>query len=350
MTDGAVVIAEPLPQFLGTATIGGIATPDPTVAATARGQLDLTRSSLTGGFLTAGTFGGEGTVTAQDASTIDVNRLAVGVNGGVGALTLDASSLAVRAHPTIANQGSMFVGANDGSGAVAATNSALSIDNVLRIAQGSTGATPSLGRLALADSTLSVGGFVTIGSFGTQSRGELSLVGSTATVGNFLRLGEAANNGQLFGEAMLEVRSSLLTVGGDLFMEAFAAPGLETIFGIDGLARGLGGYGAIDAETATLAGLVTVDFAGLGAPPGVGDWVFDLIVTGTGIFRDFDTVQFLGLADGYSVSFYGIVEQDEGAIWRVILTQADPNQVPEPAALAVLLFGLAGLALARLRA
>jgi hypothetical protein len=196
----------------------------------------------------------------------------------------------------------------------------------------------------LTDSTRDVDGSSTVGYFDPQSRGALLLVNSTATVGAALRLGASANSGQLFGEAMLEVRSSLLTIGGDLLMNAGAVPGLETIFGIDRLARGLGGYGAIDAETATLAGLVTVDFTALGAPPGIGDWVFDLIVTGTGIFRDFDAVQLLGLADGYYVSFYGIVDPSQGTIWRLVLAQA--NAMPEPAAL-LLLFGLAGLGLAR---
>jgi hypothetical protein len=93
----------------------------------------------------------------------------------------------------------------------------------------------------------------------------------------------------------------------------------------------------------TVTGVGTVDFAGLGAQPGIGDQVFDLIVTGVGFFRDVDAVELLGLADGSSVSFCGIVEPSQGKILRVIPAQADA--MPEPAAL--LLFGLAGLGLAR---
>jgi hypothetical protein len=338
VTDGAIVITEFAPGILGLTEIGTIETPDP-IPNSARGELALTRSSFSGGVLWVG-LGGEGMLTATSGSEVEVNSLTVGASGGSGTIGLASSTLAVRADPDFAGTGSMTVGNSGGTGLVTATDSTIAVDTFLFI-----GAGPQLGRMALTDSTLSVGVFAGIGAFDPGSRGELSLINSTATVGSVLRLGTSANQGELFGEAILEVRSSLLTIGGDLLMDVFGAPGIETIFGIDGLTRGLGGYGAIDAETATLAGLVTVDFAGLGAPPGVGDWVFDLIVTGTGIFRDFDAVQFLGLADGYYVSFHGIVEQSEGAIWRVILAEA--NAVPEPAALALLLFGLAGLAMAR---
>lgn len=346
VTDGAIAIA--VPGSFGRTEVGAMLFADPSITNSAQGRLELTRSSLTGGILDVGVRGGQGTLTATEGSTIEVNTLSVGTNGGTGTVTLQDSRLAIRADAAFAVTGSAFIGINGGSGTVSATRSTVAVDRGLFIAGDVFGGfEPNQGRVALTDSTLTVGEFVRIGAFHPDSRGELSLVNSTATVGNSLFLGQAANNGALFGEAMLEVRSSLLTIGGDLFMQALAAPGLETIFGINGLTRGLGGYGAIDAETATLAGLVTVDFAGLGAPPGVGDWVFDLIVTGTGIFRDFDAVQFLGLADGYYVSFHGIVEQSEGAIWRVILAEA--NAVPEPAALALLLFGLAGLGLARRR-
>jgi hypothetical protein len=92
----------------------------------------------------------------------------------------------------------------------------------------------------LTDSTRDVDGSSTVGCSEAHSRGALVLVNSTATVGAALRLGASANSGQLFGEAMPEVRSSLRTIG-DLPVNAGARPGLETSFGTDRLAHRLGG-------------------------------------------------------------------------------------------------------------
>jgi hypothetical protein len=67
-----------------------------------------------------------------------------------------------------------------------------------------------------------------------------------------------------------------------------------------------------------------VDFAGLGVQLSIGDWVVDLIVTGAGICRDVDAVQFPGLADGSSVRFSGIVDPSQGQILRVLTSRVRP--------------------------
>jgi hypothetical protein len=74
----------------------------------------------------------------------------------------------------------------------------------------------------------------------------------------------------------------------------------------------------------TVTGLGTVDFAGLGVQLSIGDWVVDLIVTGAGICRDVDAVQFPGLADGSSVRFSGIVDPSQGQILRVLTSRVRP--------------------------
>jgi hypothetical protein len=314
-----------------------------TVPRSASGELELTRASFFGGVLELGRAGGQGSARALDNSMIDVIGLNVG-SGGTGTVHLVDSRLDIRVDPTF-GPGNALVGAAGGSGVIDATRSTVNITGALTVAALGGGA-PNQGRVALTDSTLSVGEFVSVGGFDPDSRGELSLTNSTATVGGDFRLGANANAGQLFGEAMLELQSSLLTISGDLVMDPLAADGLETIFGIGGLTRGMGGYGAIDAEIAQLAGLLTVDFADLDPLLGFVSADFDLITAFADIGRDFDDVRFLNLTPGYYVSFYGIVPQSEGDIWRLTLSQA---QVPEPGTLSLAALSLLSLAALRRR-
>ncbi|WP_291298634.1 PEP-CTERM sorting domain-containing protein [Elioraea sp.] len=309
------------------------------------GTATLSGSSLTTSFLEIGVLGGQGSLlvsgapvppNGQPVNGITANSVLVGSDGlsgnGSGVLTLQNAALTVSAAPGFA--GSMAVGLNGGDGTVLATASSIGVAGALSIGTSSFDAT-SRARMALEASTLTVGGGLGIGSFQPGSRAELALADSTATVGGNMRVGLSANGGQLFGEALLSLDQSLLDIAGNLTMDI----GAETWFGIGGTTRGLGGYGAIDALSAVLDGLITVDFAGL-ADFDLASFMFDLIVTEEGITSDFDAVTLLNLPTGYLASF-GIT--GDGDIWRVTLTQA--TAVPEPGAIVLLLAGLAGLTL-----
>ncbi len=334
VTNGAIV-AEAVRIGRGS-VFGGAVTTDSAV-----GTVSLSGSSLSTTFLEIGTLGGQGSLQASAGSSIAANSVVIGSDGvsgnGNGTLTLQNSTLTVSAVPH-SFDGSMIVGSNGGDAQVMALASTIGVAGSLAIGAFSFDGT-SHARMALEASTLAVGGSVGIGAFQPGSRGELALTGSTATVGGNVRVGLSANNGALFGEALLALDASLLDIAGTLTMDV----GAETWFGIGGTDRGLGGYGAINALSAALDGLITVDFAELTGFD-LASFAFDLIVTAEGILGDFDIVSLLNLPVGYLAS-YGIT--GDGEIWRVTLTQA--NAVPEPGTLALLLAGLAGLTLLRRR-
>jgi hypothetical protein len=345
VTDGAIVIVPPfpVPGSAGLTRIGHVSAVDASVADQASGALTLTRSSFTGGALEIGTVSGgvigaaNGSVAAVEGSGIDVASLLMGFRG-TGTMVLTDSTLRVRADPALGFSAFVAVGSNGGSGEILAIGSDVTIDRSLQVGANTFQNVPSLSRVSLAGgSTLSVGEFVSLGDFWPGSRAELLLSDSSATVGGSVFLGAAANNGTLFGEALLSVDASFLDIEGALLMSV----GAETLLGIGGTHRGLGGYGAIDALEARLAGLVTVDFAGL-VGFDLDSFDFDLISVLAGFTDDFGTTQFLNLPDGYAVTFYGIMVEGEGDVWRVTLARVS---VAEPGALALLLAGLAGLTL-----
>lgn len=339
-TDATISIL-PSGPFPGSTIVGGAFPGVEGTVAQARGQLDLTRSRLEGGLLqvgvTLGVTGVTGQLEAREGSTVDVNALVLGSGAGsLGQATLDNSSLSVRAFGGSSFDPDMIVGVAGGTADVQARGSTISVEGDLSI--GVFTLDPALARMSLEDSLLAVGGNVVMGAQGLASRAELSLLRSSASVENDFWLGTSANLGTLFGEALLAVDAGSLDVVGDFVMDI----GAETMFGVQGLTRGLGGYGAIDTATAALNGELIVDFGGLGlaALPPLPSVVFDLIVSDAlgAISGSFSGVSMLNLPTGY-VASWGVVG-DSVDIFRVTLTAAN---VPEPAS--VSLFGLAFAAL-----
>lgn len=326
VTDGAVAV--------GLFTTVGSLTASPNGAT--QGELALTRSTLTTETLRVGI---GGSVIASEGSSVSVSGFA-GVGGTSSApatLTLDDSTLATGA------AAALNIGSFGTAGSFTVTNgSAVSVGGDLRIGTHNAFGDAD-GTLALTGSSLLVAGNVALGGLFDTQRGRLSLTDSSASVDGSVFQGANANLGAEFGSAILEIDRSALSIAGSLIMDL----GAETWFGIGGLDRGLGGYGAIDAAAATLNGALGVDFLGLGVP-GVSEAVFDLLMAST-VTGDFSTVEFFNLPTGYVVSFAGLVAGETESLWRVVLTKLDAETVPEPAALALLLFGLVGLAFARRR-
>jgi hypothetical protein len=340
-TDATISILASGP-FPGSTIVGSAFGVEGTVTQ-ARGQLDLTRSRLEGGLLQLGVSGGTGQLEAREGSTVDVNALVLGAGAGsLGQATLDNSSLSVRAFGGSGFDPDMIVGAGGGMADVQARGSAISVERNLSI--GILTLDAALARMSLEDSLLAVGGNVIVGAQGLDSRAELSLLRTAASVESDFRLGTSANLGTLFGEALLAVDAGSLDVFGALVMDI----GAETVFGVQGLTRGLGGYGAIDAATAALNGELIVDFGGLGLSvlPPLPSVVFDLIVSDDlgAISGSFSGVSILNLPTGYAAS-WGVVGESVD-IFRVTLTAAN---VPEPASMSLVGLALAGLLVARRR-
>jgi hypothetical protein len=327
VTDGAIVMTTADPLFAALTEIGRVSAIDATIPDSAKGELALVRSSFAGGILRLGAGGGRGGVSATDASSIEVADLIVGDIGGLGELVLDNSTLAVRAGLF---PGNMSVGATGGSGSVVATASTITVDGGLSILRQATLGSSATASMAIEGGSLAVGGNLAIGDFAPGTSGSLLLKGTTASVGGNLLLGRSANVGTLFGEALLELDGSHLDVTGFVLMDI----GAGTRFGIGGLGRGLAGYGALDARSATLQGSIVVDFTGLHDDVGFASADFDLIAVSAGFTGDFADVQLFNLPTGYAAVF-GKVTSGGSDVWRVTLTQVE---VPEPGALMLILF------------
>lgn len=160
---------------------------------------------------------------------------------------------------------------------------------------------------------------------GAGARAELEFVDALATITDDFSLG----NGRL------ELERSLVLVGDQLALGRGALLHVD----VDGLARG-DGYGAMNAASALLGGLLEVDFEDL-VFGGVAA-VFDLVRSGSalGVLGDFAGVSFLNLPAGYRA--WAGIERDGVAVYRVHLALAT---VPSIGSLALAALGLCALLL-----
>ncbi len=320
---------------LATAQVGTVFNANPGVAATARGELNLTRSQFDAQLLQLGQGdGGHGVATLSDNSEMRLNGLTMAAGSGARAdMQLSDSRL------TVSGLGVTSMGSAGGTASLHGLRSAVQVAGDLDVTGGSNAADVSSVRLK--DSVLSVGGRVDIGAQPNAGRTELTLENSSATVGGDLRLG-AFQPG--FGEALLALDASLLSVAGGFTSNL----GSTMYFGLDGLSRGLGGYGALDAASVVLAGLLEIDLGDLDLGLITGSsQVFDLIVTtgAGGIVGDFSAVSLFGAPNGFATRFGKAGANNE--IWRLTLSRQDGGTVPEPSSLALVLMAVLAVASVR---
>lgn len=338
---GTVVVANPEPLFGGITRIGAVATGQD-ADHSAKGTLSLTSARLdSGGAIIGLGQGADGTLQAK-GSDLNVGFMTLGgpggiVSGGTGSVMLTDSTLTTRADPDRSFSGALVLRA--GQTAVTATDSDIVLDGSLSILRaGGNALAGDTARMSMDGGRLGVGGDILIGDFRPDSRGELVLGDVSASVGGDVSVGESANLGALFGDALLQLDASLMEIAGGLFLDL----GGELRFGVSGLVRGLGGYGAFDALSTTLrGGNARVDFAGLTGPLGFEAAEFDFIKVKDGFLGDFGLVSLLNIPTGYSAS-HGFT--DTGDTWRVTLSR-NVMAIPLPAGGWLLLSGLAGLVL-----
>lgn len=342
---GAVVVANPVPVFGGLTRIGEVLSGQGD-GNSANGTLSLTNARFDSGGVTLGFGdGGDGTLLGTD-SDIRVGFMQLGgsggtVAGGTGRAILTDSTLTAAADPDRSFSGSLALGA--GNTALMATNTDVAIDGTLAILRtGGSAIAGDIARMSMDGGKLEVGQNIQIGDFQPGTYGELSLASVAGTVGGNVNVGQSANFGTLFGSALLNLDGSLLDIAGEVLLDL----GGELSFGIGGLGRGLGGYGAFDAmSTSLFGGAAKVDFTGLTGSLGFLSADFDLISAKKGFTGDFGLVSFLNIPTGYAAS-HGFT--DDGDVWRVTLTR-DLAPIPLPAGGWLLLSSLAGILIFRMR-
>jgi hypothetical protein len=196
--------------------------------------------------------------------------------------------------------------------------------------------------MGTATVTGGIGGFETVAvgtTFSSLASGNATgilnlidgnLMSSTLQVG--VSTGTATAIGTVNFNDNLAVISDTMTLG----------DGSTIQFDIDGFLRGID-YGAVDADTAFLDGILDVLFS---FTPVAG--IFDLILSDSlnGILGDFNAVNIMGLAPG-TLFTHGIVIDNNVEIYRLEIGSSIP--VPEPSMLLILAPGLMIIAIARRR-
>lgn len=325
------------------------------------GVLNVLRGSVQLGSLGIGLSSGDeevahGTVTLTDTSLDVANGITVG--GGYEAVAvLDAVDT------DIATGGDLFVTAS-------------------RSPIGTAAVPETRGTMRMRNGTLDVGGRMQVGAQFQGGEGELQLQDVQAVVAEDLRIGASSNLGSLFGNGVVELNESSLSigqtafvdsgallfngsqmsVGGDLITEFFNSStgeytdgasadsvisvtrslidiggefghGINDVLSmsLDGTTRGTE-YGAIDASTVNLrGGILDVD---INFALTADEYLFDLVLSYDvdGILGDFGNVVLAGLDPRYAFTS-GIVSDDFGMglveVYRLELTR---QAVPIPAA------------------
>ncbi|TVQ98034.1 MAG: PEP-CTERM sorting domain-containing protein [Desulfovibrionales bacterium] len=346
VTNGAILLTPQ--QNLDSVLVVGVGQGFPgTTMPTATGLIELRNAALSGQFVDigGGSADSSGTLLATQKSNLalDNGRLSVGYGQAEGFVSLTDSSLSVTGNPE-QFRGGLFVGLGQGHGSLEASNSEISLEGNLGVASFVQvldvidGNIPAQGEVHLRDGSSLTAANAFLGG-GLGGNALMTLENSSADISGAFQLANSStlNLQPTFSEASLELDASLLTAG-DFYMDQLA----RTYFGVAGLTRGLGGYGAINvAREIRLNGALEVNFAKL-APPSFTTFNFDLI-TATSLvdFSDFTSVQLMNIPTGYIATSGGLFEQEQ-FIYRVTLTSA--QVIPEPSTILLLLLGCCVLA------